>query len=81
MTRHDQDVVNHRTLNAVGRQFGLIRDLRLILVEVFRQIDLRLFDELQVTCSAYSYTQRYWVVGFRLRLIQLSRDIEMSHTA
>ena len=49
MTRHDEDVVNHRTLDARCGQFCLVSHLRLVFVEVLGQLNLRLLDEFQIT--------------------------------
>ena len=49
MTRHDEDVVDHRTLDARCGQFCLVSHLRLVFVEVLGQLNLRLLDEFQIT--------------------------------
>ena len=81
MTRHDEDVVDHRTLNARCGQFCLVSHLRLVFVKVLGQINLRLFDEFQITRTTDGDTYRDRIVGLRLRLAQRGRDCEMAYAA
>ena len=79
MTRHDEDIVDLRTLQAISREFGLFRNLRIILVEVLGEIDDGLFDKLQITCTTHDDTHRHRIVGLGLRLSELGRDIKLSY--
>ena len=78
VARHHKEVVNHVALNAVGRQASFVGNLRVILVEVLREIDHRLLDELQVSVSAHHHTKRQRIVGLDGGLIEMSRDVELS---
>ena len=79
MTRHDEDIVDFGAFKAIGRQLGIVGDLRVILIEVFGNVDHRLLDQLQVTCTANDDTHRNGIVGFSLSFVELCRDIELSN--
>ena len=80
MTGNGKDIVNHRAFNTIGSQFGLIRNLGVVLIEVLRELHLRLFDELQVTHATDDDTQGNRIVGFGFGLVELCGDAEFSHT-
>ena len=81
MTRHDKDVVDHRTLDARCGQFCLVCHLRLVFVEVLGQFNLRLLDKFQITNTTDGDTHRNRIVGLRFRLTQRGRDREMAYAA
>ena len=81
MAGHNEDIIDLRTLQTISRKLRLVGNLRVILVEILGDVDNRLLDELQVTDTTHNDTQRHRIVGFRLRLIELGRDIELSYAA
>ena len=80
MTGHDEDIVNHRSLDTSRSQFGLISDLGLVFIKVLRQFYLRLFDEFQVARATDGDAQCDRIICLRLCLIERGRDRKMSHT-
>ena len=81
VARNGEEIVNHIALNTVLREFGLVGDLCVILIEVLRKIDDRLLDELKVAYTTHNDTYRYRVVGLYLALVYLRAYIELTHTA
>ena len=81
ISRNHQEVVDHITFHAIGRQFRLVRNLRVILVKILREVGNGLLDELQVSYTAYHHTERYRVIGLDFFLIQLCRDIEFAYAS
>ena len=75
-----QEVIHHIAFHTVGRQTCLIGHLCIIRVEILREGDDRLFDELQVTISANDHAQRDRVAGIHFRLVDLGRDIQAPHS-
>ena len=80
MTGHDEEVVDLRAFEAVGGQLRLVGNLRIVLVEVLGDVDNGLLDELEVTHTTDDDAQRDGVIGLRSGLIELGRDIELSHS-
>ena len=71
MTRNSKNIINHRALNTIGRQLGLIRNLSIIFIEVFRERHLWLFDEFQITHTTNDHTQGDRIIGLGFSLIKL----------
>ena len=80
VTRHDEEVVDLRTLEARRGQLGLVGNLGLVLIEILWQIDDGLLDELEVTRTANDDTQGDGVVGLSLGLVELGRDVELTYS-
>ena len=71
MARNNKHIVNLRTLDACCGELGLLSNLWLVLIKILWQIDYRLLDELEVTCTTYDYTQGDGVVCLCLGLVEL----------
>ena len=80
MTGHGEDIVDHRALQTIGRQLGLIGDLGVILVKIFGELHNRLLDELEIARTTDDDTQRDRVVGLGHGLVELCRDRELPHS-
>ena len=80
MTGNGKDIINHRTLETVWSQFGLVCDLRIILIEILRESHFRLFDEFEVSGTADDNTKTDGVVGLDIGLVKLGRDAELTDT-
>ena len=76
MAGNSQEVVDHRTLNAVGGKFRLIGDLGIIAVKVLGELYHRLLDQLEVTHATDDDTKLESLVGFHFLGLQLGTDIE-----
>ena len=48
---NSKEVINHVSLQAIGRKFGLICNLCIILVEIFGELYNRLLDKFQVAVT------------------------------
>ena len=81
MAGNGQEVVDHRAFHAVGGQLGFVGDLGIVLVEVFRELNNRLLDELEITDTADDDTQLDGLVGLDLGIVELGRDAETADTA
>ena len=81
VARHGEEVVYHVSLHPIGRELGLVRYLRIIFVEVLGEVHHGLLDQFQVTHAAHNNTHGNGIIGFHLGLVQLGRDIELTHTA
>ena len=71
MARNNKHIVNLRPLDACSGELGLFSNLWLVLIKVFWQINYRLLDKLEVTCTAYDDTQCDRVVSLSLGLVEL----------
>ena len=80
MTGNSKDIVDHRALQTIGSELGLIGDLSIILVEVLGESHLRLFYEFEVASTTDDYPESDRVIGLYTRLIQLSGDTELTHS-
>ena len=80
MAWYNQDIVDLRPLKSGCGQLGLVGHLGLVLIKVLRQVQYRLFDELEVTCTTHNHTQFDRIVGLGLCLIELGRDIKLTYS-
>ena len=80
VTRHNEEVVDLRTLKARRGKFGLVGNLGLVLIEILWQIDDGLLDELEVARTANDDTQGNGIVGLSLGLVELGRDVELTYS-
>ena len=80
MTRYDEYIVNHGAFDAAGGEFGFVRNLRLVFVEVLRYIDDRLFQKFQITRATDDHTHGNGIVGFGFCLIELGGDGELTYS-
>ena len=51
IARNSQNVVHHVSLQAISGKLGLVRNLRVVLVPVFRELHLWLLDKFQVAST------------------------------
>ena len=76
MVGNNQKVVNHVALHTVGGEAGLVGHFGVILVEIFRQVQLRLFDELQIARATHNNSHIDGRARAHLRLVKLGRNVE-----
>ena len=72
VARNSKEVIDHVSLYTISRQLGLVGHLRIIFVEVLGEVHHGLLDELQVTNTAYHYTDSDRIIGLDLGLVELS---------
>ena len=56
IARHGNEIVYHVSFQSVTRNLRLVGYLRIILVEVFGEINNRLLDELHIATTAYHHS-------------------------
>ena len=67
-----QYVINHVAFNTICRQFGFIRYLRIILVKVFGECNVWLFNQFQITYASHNNTKGNGFASLHFRVINRS---------
>ena len=69
MTRDHKDIIHHAAFNTISSELSIVCYLGIILIKVLGQIDDRLFDEFQVTCTTHRHTEGDGVISLHFFLI------------
>ena len=81
IARNSDEVIDHASLKTAAGELCLVGHLGVIAVEVLGEVDNGFLNEFQVTDSAYYNSESEGVVGLHRLVVELGRDIELTHTA
>ena len=81
IARNHQEIIDHITFHTISCQLGLIRDFRVILIEIFREVGYWLLDKLQISNTTHNHPKGNGIIGLYLSLIELGRNVEFSNTS
>ena len=80
ITWHHKIVVYHVSLNSIGCELCLVTNLWVILVKVLWEIYNRLLNKFQVSHTTNNHSKLQRFASLNGSLVQLSRDMELTHT-